>query len=102
MKPLTIGQVADSAGVGVESVRFYERQGPLEEPARRESGDRQYPEDVVARLAECGIGVTEALVRQVKVERLQEAAKVERQKVTVPDRCQRRQLRLPPKIPPSR
>ena len=50
MKPLTIGQVARSAGVGVETVRFYERQGLLEEPARKESGYRQYDEDVVARL----------------------------------------------------
>ena len=50
MKPLTIGQVARRAEVGVETVRFYERQGLLEEPARRESGYRQYPEDVVARL----------------------------------------------------
>lgn len=50
MKPLTIGQVADQAGVGVETVRFYERQGLLEEPARRESGYRQYPQDVVSRL----------------------------------------------------
>lgn len=50
MKPLTIGQVAQQAGVGVETVRFYERQGLLEQPARRESGYRQYREDVVARL----------------------------------------------------
>jgi MerR family mercuric resistance operon transcriptional regulator len=50
MKPLTIGQVARQAGVGVETVRFYERQGLLEKPTRRESGYRQYPEDVVARL----------------------------------------------------
>jgi MerR family copper efflux transcriptional regulator len=50
MKPLTIGQVAKQAGVGVETVRFYEREGLLEEPARRESGYRQYEEDVVARL----------------------------------------------------
>lgn len=50
MKPLTIGQVARSAGVGVETVRFYERQGLLQEPARKDSGYRQYPEDVVARL----------------------------------------------------
>ena len=50
MKPLTIGQVARQAGVGIETVRFYERQGLLEEPSRRESGYRQYPEDVVARL----------------------------------------------------
>ena len=50
MKTLTIGQVARSAGVGVETVRFYERQGLLEEPERRESGYRQYTEDVVAWL----------------------------------------------------
>src|SRR5215468_10396737 len=50
MRPLTIGQVARQVGVGVETVRFYERQGLLEQPARRESGYRQYAEDVVARL----------------------------------------------------
>jgi MerR family mercuric resistance operon transcriptional regulator len=50
MKPLTIGQVANRAGVGIETVRFYEREGLLEEPARKESGYRQYEDDVVARL----------------------------------------------------
>ena len=50
MKPLTIGQVARQAGIGVETVRFYEREGLLQEPSRRASGYRQYPEDVVARL----------------------------------------------------
>jgi MerR family mercuric resistance operon transcriptional regulator len=50
MKALTIGQAARSAGVGIETVRFYERQGLLQEPPRRDSGYRQYPEDVVARL----------------------------------------------------
>lgn len=50
MKPMTIGQVAQRAGVGIETVRFYEREGLLEEPARRDSGYRQYDEDVVARL----------------------------------------------------
>jgi MerR family mercuric resistance operon transcriptional regulator len=50
MKPLTIGQVARSAGVGLETVRFYERQGLLPEPPRKESGYRQYPEDIVPRL----------------------------------------------------
>jgi hypothetical protein len=59
-------------------------------------------QEVIAALAECGIGVTEEFVRQVKVEMLKEAAKVERQRVTVPGRFQRRQMRLPPKIPPSR
>src|ERR687885_2847805 len=50
MAALTIGQIARRAGVGVETVRFYERQGLLEEPARKESGYRQYAEEVVARL----------------------------------------------------
>lgn len=50
MKALTIGQVARSAGIGVETVRFYERQGLLPEPPRLGSGYRQYPEDVVDRL----------------------------------------------------
>jgi Hg(II)-responsive transcriptional regulator len=50
MKLLTIGQVARRARVGIETVRFYEREGLLNEPARRASGYRQYTEDVVARL----------------------------------------------------
>ena len=50
MKPLTIGEVARRAGVGVETVRFYQRQGLLAEPVRRGPGYRQYAEDVVSRL----------------------------------------------------
>ena len=50
MNALTIGQVARQAGVGVETVRFYERQGLLEQPARKASGYRQYAGDAVARL----------------------------------------------------
>lgn len=50
MKTLTIGRVAKQAGVGVETVRFYERRGLLETPPRRPSGYREYGEDAVARL----------------------------------------------------
>ena len=50
MKPLTIGEVARQAGIGVETVRFYERQGLLEEPQRRASGYRQYDQEAVAVL----------------------------------------------------
>ncbi len=35
MDILSIGQVARRAGVGVETVRFYEREGLLEEPPLR-------------------------------------------------------------------
>ena len=59
-------------------------------------------QEVVAALAECGMTVTEGLVRQVNFEMLKEASKVEPQRVMVPGRFQRRQIRLPPKIPPSR
>lgn len=50
MKGLTIGEVAGQAGVGVETVRFYERKGLLAEPERRASGYRQFDEGVVDRL----------------------------------------------------
>lgn len=50
MNVLKIGEVARRAGVGVETIRYYERQGLLESPQRRASGYRQYDESVVSRL----------------------------------------------------
>lgn len=50
MKPLTIGQIARQAGIGIETVRFYERRGLLAGPARTASGYRQYTVDAVVRL----------------------------------------------------
>lgn len=50
MKPLTIGRVATAAGVGVETVRFYQRQGLLERPPSRKTGYRQYPQEAVLRI----------------------------------------------------
>ena len=47
---LTIGQVAGRAGVGVETVRFYEREGLIPEPPRTPSGYRQYAPDAVVRI----------------------------------------------------
>jgi MerR family mercuric resistance operon transcriptional regulator len=47
---MTIGKVAKSAGIGIETIRFYERRGLLDEPARRESGYRQYDREVITRL----------------------------------------------------
>lgn len=51
MNLLTIGKVAERAGVGIETVRFYEREGLLDEPKRSSSGYRQFGEEVVKRLA---------------------------------------------------
>jgi DNA-binding transcriptional MerR regulator len=39
---LPIGQVARRAGVGVQTVRYYERRGLLPPPIRRHSGQRVY------------------------------------------------------------
>jgi hypothetical protein len=50
METLSIGQVARRAGVGVETVRFYEREGLLEELPRRASGYRQYSEQAIKRI----------------------------------------------------
>lgn len=47
---LTIGEVAKAAEVGIETVRFYEREGLIADPPRRRSGYRQYPPDTVRRL----------------------------------------------------
>ena len=50
MSALTIGQVARRAGVGIETIRFYERAGLIADPPRRASGYRAYPPEVVARI----------------------------------------------------
>ena len=42
MTKTTIGKVARAAGIGVETVRFYERQGLIPEPPRSDSGYRLY------------------------------------------------------------
>lgn len=45
---MRIGEVAERAGVNVQTLRFYERRGLLPSPARRPSGYRQYSPDTVA------------------------------------------------------
>ena len=41
---MTIGKLAAAEGVGVETVRFYQRRGLLAKPERRPSGYREYSE----------------------------------------------------------
>ena len=50
IKALAIGKVARQAGIGVETIRFYERTGLLEEPPRNVSGYRQYSSEAVVKL----------------------------------------------------
>lgn len=47
---MPIGELARRAGVNVQTVRYYERRGLLEEPARRESGYRTYADATLDRL----------------------------------------------------
>ncbi len=47
--PLTIGKLAASADVGVETIRFYQRKGLLETPTRN-GGFRHYGREDVRRL----------------------------------------------------
>lgn len=50
---LSIGEVAEKAGVNVSAIRFYERRGLLPEP-ERVGGRRRYTDAVVGRLGVIG------------------------------------------------
>jgi DNA-binding transcriptional MerR regulator len=47
---LKIGDVSKRSGIGIEALRFYEKSGLLDAPARTFSGYRVYGEDVLERL----------------------------------------------------
>lgn len=47
---LTIGRVAEAAGINVETIRFYQRLGLLDEPDKPSGGVRRYGVEFVARL----------------------------------------------------
>ena len=47
---LRTGQVAAAAGVNLQTLRYYERRGLIEEPQRSLGGHRLYPEEVVTTL----------------------------------------------------
>src|SRR3546814_10168557 len=51
MQGLTIGRAARKAGVGVETIRFYERKGLIAQPPKpARAGFRHYPEETVERI----------------------------------------------------
>ncbi|MFQ5679936.1 MAG: MerR family transcriptional regulator [Gemmatimonadota bacterium] len=47
---MTISEVAAKAGVNVQTLRYYERRGILEEPPRTAAGYRQYEPEAVSRV----------------------------------------------------
>ena len=47
---MTISRLADAAGVNVETVRFYQRSGLIDEPERPSSGYRIYGNEDVRRI----------------------------------------------------
>ncbi len=48
---MTIGELAKACGVGVETVRYYERRGLLPDPRPRKVGYRDFDADDVRRLS---------------------------------------------------
>ncbi len=67
MEMLTIGRVARLTDVGVETIRFYERKGLIDQPPRKQTGYRQYPKETIARIRfirsakELGFSLTEIM-----------------------------------------
>ena len=51
MQKLTIGKLADGAGINLETVRYYERIGLMPEPGRTRGGHRAYADFHIRRLA---------------------------------------------------
>lgn len=50
MNRITIGKLSKQAQIGIETIRFYERDGLMPAPDRSPSGYRLYSEDAVTRL----------------------------------------------------
>ena len=50
MDSLTIGKLAEASGVGIDTVRFYERTGLIRKPARSAAGYRLYAAAEISRL----------------------------------------------------
>ena len=49
-KPLTIGHLARAADVNIETVRYYQRVGLIQEPHKPATGYRVYPAETIDRI----------------------------------------------------
>ncbi|WP_366918938.1 Hg(II)-responsive transcriptional regulator [Burkholderia aenigmatica] len=47
---LTIGKLADAAGVNIETIRYYQRRGLLDEPPKPPGGHRRYAPEQAKRV----------------------------------------------------
>lgn len=47
---MKIGELAKSAQVNIETIRFYERKGLIKQPVKPQSGYRQYPAETLERI----------------------------------------------------
>jgi len=50
MMSLTIGKLASSAGVNVETIRYYERRGLIDQPVKPGNGFRRYDKTILDRI----------------------------------------------------
>ena len=48
---MTIGQLAETAGVNVETIRYYQRRGLMDVPSRPPGGQRKYNDESLRRIA---------------------------------------------------
>ncbi|ABF12849.1 Hg(II)-responsive transcriptional regulator [Cupriavidus metallidurans] len=47
---LTIGKLAEAAGVNIETIRYYQRRGLLDEPPKPLGGQRRYSAELAGRV----------------------------------------------------
>lgn len=47
---MTIGQLAETAGVNVETIRYYQRRGLMDVPSRPPGGQRKYTDQSLRRI----------------------------------------------------
>lgn len=80
----TIGELAQQAGVGVETIRYYERRGLLATPTRSPSGYRRFNDDALRRLRFIrrakDLGFTLRQIRELLALRLEPGATCEQVK----------------------
>jgi len=49
-QPMTIGKLADALEINIETIRFYQREGLIKEPAKRNNGFRYYGVEHLSRI----------------------------------------------------